>query len=169
MPNSNNNEYLTKILRWGKNEVTKDVQKFTISSSMVAILVISTAAIALADESILTQSFLDYQLNDISELTPHGHIEDFSWMKKVSKDGVIEISGISFSVVNDGKIKNSFEICTVIQGPFGTFTPSLNSPLACTITHELVSNEKIMNQSIDLPKGVKVSELVDISITIQEL
>ncbi len=133
------------------------------------ILIIATISMAIADESILTQSFSNSELGINTITTPRGHIEDFSWSKRVSSDGVIEISGIGFSVVNDGDIAQSFEICTIIQGPLEKFTPSLDSPLACTNTEVIKVNKKSVNQFIDFTNGVKVSELVDISIAIQEL
>ena len=133
------------------------------------ILIIATVSMAIADESILTQSFSNSELGKNAQIIPRGHIEDFSWTKKVSSDGVIEISGIGFSVVNDGKVAQSFEICTVIQGPLGKFTPSLDSSLACTRTQIIETNEKAVNQFIDFDTGIKVSELVDISIAIQEV
>ena len=94
------------------------------------------------------------------------HIEDIGLFVD---DGVIEISGIEFSVVNEDIISHSFEICSIVQGPLEVFTPSLDSSLACTSTEEIENNGKIVNQIIDFPRGIKVSDLVDISIVIQEL
>ncbi|AJW70529.1 conserved exported protein of unknown function [Nitrosopumilus adriaticus] len=136
---------------------------------LTMILIVATISMAIADESILTQSFSNSESGKNGLITPRGHIEDFSWTKKVSSDGVIEIRGIGFSVVNDSKVAQSFEICTIIQGPLKKFTPSLDSPLACTNTDEIEAYEKSVNHSIGFSNGVKVSELVDISITIQEL
>ena len=124
---------------------------------------------AIADESILSQSFSNEELEKNSTFSPQGHIEDFSWIKRVSSDGVIEISGIGFSVVNDDDISHSFEICTIIQGPLEKFTPPLGSPLACTTVKEIAGTEKISNQFIGFSNGVKVSDLIDISISIQEV
>ena len=146
-----------------------DFQKVLIHVSFIIILIIATSAMAIADESVLIQSFSNSDSGKNLELTPHGHVEDFSWIKKVSNDGVIEISGIEFSVVNDDKKKHAFEICTIVQGPPEIFTSSRDSPLACTSTDKIKSNEKIRNQIIYFTKGVKVSELVDISIIVEEL
>ncbi len=146
-----------------------DFQKYIMHGVLAIILIIATISMAIADESILTQSFSNSELVEKSFLTPRGHIEDFSWTKRVSLDGVIEISGIGFSVVNDGNIPQSFEICTIIQGPLEKFTPPLDSPLACTSTEIIDTNKKSVNHFIEFDTGVKVSELVDISIAIQEL
>jgi len=143
-----------------------NLQKFVIHGSFIAILIIATTSMATADESILTQTFTNSEINEIA---PHGHIEDFSWIKKVSTDGVIEISGIGFSVVNDDEITHSFEICSIIQGPLERFTPALDSPLACITTEKIESGAKTTSQTINFSQGVKVSDLVDISIAIQEL
>ena len=143
-----------------------NLQKFVIQGSFIAILIIATTSMATADESILTQTFTNSEINEID---PHGHIEDFSWIKKVSTDGVIEISGIGFSVVNDDETTHSFEICSIIQGPLERFTPALDSPLACITTEKIESSAKTTSQTINFSQGVKVSDLVDISIAIQEL
>ncbi len=145
-----------------------DFQKYIMYGVLAIILIIATISMAIADESIITQSFLNSEIGDTEPFTPRGHIEDFSWTKRVSSDGVIEISGIGFSVVNDDDLAHSFEICTIVQGPLKIFTPSLDSSLACTSTDKIENNGKITNQYIGFPNGVKVSDLVDISITIQE-
>ena len=160
---------LNKISDNRKLDKKDDFQKFVIYGSFIGILIIATTAMAIADESILTQSFSNSEFGENSVFTPHGHIEDFSWTKRVSVDGVIEISGIEFSVVNDDIISHSFEICSIVQGPLEVFTPSLDSSLACTSTDEIENNGELTNQLIDFPKGIKVSDLVDISIAIQEL
>ena len=167
------NVYIEKSLKKVSNRIRIrgkiDFQKFLIHAGFIVILIIATSAMAIADESVLNQSFSNSEYGENSSLIPHGHIEDFSWTKRVSVDGVIEISGIEFSVINDDDISHSFEICTIIQGPLGKFTPSLDSSLACTNTDEIEANKKSVEQFIDFSRGVKVSELVDISIAIQEL
>lgn len=145
-----------------------DFEKFAIFS-FILVLILGTATIALADESFLIQSFSNSELEEFSTLVPQGHIEDVSWIKKVSIDGVIEINGINFSVVNDDYNSHLFEICAVIEGPIGEFTPSLDSPPACTSLEIIEGNEKLKNQSIGFLKGVKVSDLIGISIAIQEI
>jgi len=144
-------------------------QKFIPHIGIILILIIATVSMAIADESLATQSFLNSENGENPTFTPRGHIEDFSWVKRVSEDGVIEISGIGFSVINDDDVTHSFEICSIVQGPLEKFTPSLDSQLVCTTSKEIESNEKLTNQSIQFPKGIKISDLVDISIAIQEL
>jgi len=138
--------------------------------SFISVLILGTATIALADESFLVQSLYNSELKEeMSTFTPRGHIEDVSWVKKVSTEGVIEIDGIIFSVINDDHNSHLFEICAVMEGPFGKFTPSLDNPLSCTSLEMIEGSGKLINQSINFPKGVKVSEIVDVSIVIQEL
>lgn len=143
-----------------------DLQKI-MTISFISILILATS-IASADESFLIQSFSNSTLDENS-ISPHGHVEDISWVKKVSLEGVIEIDGITFSIVNEDEKDHLFEICALIEGPPGKFTPSLDSPPTCTSLEMVKGNERISNQSIDFIKGVKVSDLVDISITIQEI
>ena len=137
---------------------------------LIMILVVATSTMALADDSFLANSFLNPISNNEPILTTAiGHVENFSWIQRVSIDGAIEVSGINFIVVNDDDAEQSFQICTVIEGPTGQLTPSFDSPLACTTT-EIISNENRSElQIIELPNGVKVSDLVDMTITVQEL
>jgi len=147
-----------------------DLQHFIISISFITVLVIATSTMALADQSLLIESFSTVSLDDENPtLFPQGYVDNISWVKKVSTDGVIEIDGIIFSVINEDNFPHSFEICAVIEGPIGTYTPSIDDSLACTNTEEIEGNSISINRSIDFSKGVKVSELIDISITIQEL
>ena len=137
---------------------------------LMLVLVVATSTMALADESFIVESFFDpISSEEIPIDTTRGHIENFSWIQKVSSEGVIEIKGISFVVINDDDANHSFQICTVIEGPTGQFTPSWDSPLACSTT-EIITNENKSNiQIIEFSKGVKVSDLVNITISIQEI
>ncbi len=136
---------------------------------LVLILVVATSTMALGDESFLTESFLNPISNNEPIIGVNGHIENFSWIQRVSHEGVIEISGISFLVTNDDLKGHLFQICTVLEGPTGEFTPSYDDSLACTTTEIIVKHGKSEIQTIELSKGVKVSDLVNISWTIQEL
>jgi len=137
---------------------------------LLLVLVVATSTMALADDSFLEASFLNpISNNEPSTNTVNGHVEDFSWIQRVSTEGSIEISGISFRVINDDDFSHSFEICTVIEGPRGQFTPSFDSPLDCT-TSEIITNDNQSNiQTIELSKGVNISDLVDITISIREI
>ncbi|PBO84663.1 MAG: hypothetical protein COA77_08415 [Thaumarchaeota archaeon] len=137
---------------------------------LVLVLVVATSTIALADESFIVESFFDpISSEEIPKDTVRGHIENFSWIQRVSSEGVIEIKGISFVVINDDDVNHSFQICTVIEGPTGQFSPSFDSPLACATTEIITKENKSDLQIIEFSKGVKVSDLVDITISIQEV
>ena len=137
---------------------------------LMLVLVVATSTMALADESFLEVSFLNpISNNNPSTTTVSGYVEDFSWIQRVSTEGVIEISGISFVVKNDGDSNHSYQICTVIEGPMGQFTPSFDSPLACTTTEIITNENKSDLQTIELFKGVNISDLVDITISIREI
>lgn len=137
--------------------------------SFVSVLILATSSMALADDSFLIQTSSSSKLTENDIVSPHGYVEDISWVKKVSTDGVIEIDGITFSIINDDKVDHLFEICALIEGPKGIFTPSFDSNPACASLEWIKANQKISNQSIEFAKGVKVSDMIDISITIQEI
>lgn len=145
-----------------------DLQK-VVWISLVPVLILATSSIALGDQSFLTQPLSSSQISENSTFTPHGHIEDISWIKIVSGEGVIAIDGITFSVVNSDEISHLFEICAVIEGPLGEFSSSLDNAPACTSLEMVKGNEKLTNQTIYFLKQVKVSDLIDISIIIQEI
>ena len=144
-----------------------DFQKIA-TISFVLVLIFATSTIALADDSQLVQALSGSKLLGNSVIESHGQIEDISWIKKVSAEGVIEIKGIGFSVLNNDQNAHLFEICAVIEGPFGVFTSQLDSVPACTSLEMIEGNKKMKNISIEFPKGVKVSDIIDISIIIQE-
>lgn len=145
-------------------------QNFVIFGSFILVLIIATSTMAVADESFLLESFSNFQINgDNPTFAPHGYIEDISWVKKVSLEGVIEIDGITFSIVNDDYNSHLFEICAVIEGPPGKFTPSLDSDPMCLFSEVIEGNSMMTNQSLNFSKGVKTSDIMDISIMIQEL
>lgn len=145
-----------------------DFQKIT-TISFISILILATTSIAVADDSFLVQTSPSSKLTENSPISLHGYVEDISWVKKVSTDGVIEIDGITFSITNDDETDHLFEICALMEGPVGKFTPSSDSTPACTSLELVKSNQKLANQSIEFTKGVKISDMVDISITIQEI
>lgn len=144
-----------------------DFQKIT-TIGFFSILVLATTSIAMADDSFLIETSSNSKLTENLPKSPHGYVENVSWVKKVSTSGVIEIDGIIFSITNYDKIDHLFEICALIEGPVGKYTPPPDSAPACTSPALIKSDQKLQNQSIKFGKGVKISDMVDISITVQE-
>ena len=77
--------------------------------SVISILILTTSTMALADESLLVKSAINSELAKNVDISPRGYVNDISWVKQVSRDGVIEIKGISFSVVNEDNKTHLFE------------------------------------------------------------
>jgi hypothetical protein len=145
-------------------------QKFIIFGVLISILVITMASWTMAEESsFVTQSFTSNESED--EFSTHiamGHIEDVVFVKEVSPTGVIEIDKITFTVVNDDQNVHSFQICAIIEGPSGTYSPPIGNAPACTNTELIEGSSKSVNQSIDFLNAINVSDIVDISISIEE-
>ena len=141
----------------------------TTTISFIAILIIATSSFALADDSEKFQSLLGSQITDNDVSTTNLFVENVSWVKKVSSDGVIEIGGIKLSILNTDDKSHLFEVCVVIEGPIGKFTPNQDETPACATPEMVESSEKMRNIHINFSKGVKVSDLVDISIIVQEI
>ena len=148
----------------GVKDKGMDSQELLMLGGFIAILAIATTTVALADETILIQSGLE---NKITLLVPHGHIEDISWVERVSNEGTIEISGITFSVINNDDSPHSFETCIGIDRANSTASKENNS-IACTYSETVEKKSKLSDQKIDLSEGVKVSDLKNISISIKE-
>jgi len=145
-------------------------QKFIIFGVLISILVITMASWTMAEESsFVTQSFTNNESEDeFSIHTARGHIEDIVFVKEVSPAGVIEIDEITFTVVNDDQNVHSFQICAIIKGPSGTYSPPIGNAPACTNTELIEGSSKSVNQPIDFLNAINVSDIVDISISIEE-
>ena len=146
-----------------------DSQELLMYGGFIAILIIATTTVALADETILIQSGLNSELeNKITLHIPHGHIEDISWVERVSNEGTIEISGINFSVINNDDIPHSFETCVGIGKITDEETVKKDNSIVCSHSKIIEKKSKLADQKIELSKGVKVSNLKNISISIKE-
>jgi len=145
-------------------------QKYIMFGILLSILVITMTSWTLAEESSFDiQSFVNNETVDgFSTYTPRSHLEDIVFVKKVSSAGVIEIDKITFTVVNDDQNVHSFQICMIIEGPSGTYNPPIGNASACTNLELIEGPGKLVDQSIDFLNAVNVSDIVDISMSIEE-
>jgi len=145
------------------------LQKLTSFGVLFAILVIAVTSGIFAEEfSFASKSVLnDLSADEFSISAPAGHVEDISFVQQVSTTGTIEIGAITFTLVADDPNIHSFQVCATLEGPSGIFSPSTDNTPACT-NAELQGN-KLSNQSIDFLRGVNVSDIVGISISVKEI
>ena len=144
-------------------------EKFVAITGIVSIAILATSTVALADESIFLQSIALSEIEGEIPISPLGTIQEISWLKQVSNEGVIEISGINYSVKNNDSEPHSYEVCFLIEGPNNVFMPNTNEDPICQKTKDIEGNSIIENLKLDFTRGIKVSELKDISFTIEEI
>ena len=102
--------------------------------------------------------------------TARGNITALVWTEEVSNGGTIETDEITFAVGNeDGTEAHDFQICAVIEGPADTFTPAAGSAPSCTTTGIIAAHGNGTSNTIAFSPAVNVTDIVDISFTIEEL
>ncbi|WP_299293047.1 hypothetical protein [Nitrosopumilus sp.] len=144
-------------------------EKFVAITGIISIAILATSTVALADESIFLQSIALSEIEGEIPISPLGTIQEISWLKKVSNEGIIEISGINYSVNNNDSEPHAYEVCFLIEGPNNVFMPNVNEDPVCQKTSDINGNSIMENLVLDFPRGIKVSELKDISFTIEEI
>lgn len=102
--------------------------------------------------------------------TARGNITALVWTEEVSIGGTIETDEITFAVGNEDTTEaHDFQICAVIEGPAATYTPAAGSSPACTTTGLVAAYANSTGHTIDFSPAVNVTDIVDISFTIEEL
>lgn len=135
----------------------------------VAILVTSTIGFGASLTNTPTFNLIGASDNN-AVTTARGNITALVWTEEVSDDGVIETDEITFAVGNeDGTEAHDFQICAIIEGPIGTYSPPAGSAPACTTTGSVAAHANSTGHTIDFAPPVNVTSIVDISFSIEEL
>jgi len=132
-------------------------------------LAILFPSISLAENSFSVYSMNELAYEDNLPVSTLATIEDVYWHKVISPQGTIDIYAISFTITNDGVSTSSYEICVVVEGPVGTYTPSINNEPACVLTEPILPTNVLSNQYIEFPKGIAVSDITDITFSVQTI
>ncbi len=102
--------------------------------------------------------------------TARGNITALTWVEEVAPEGVIETDSIVFAVGNeDGTEAHDFQICAVIEGPAAVYSPAAGQLPACTTTGLVAAHANSTSNFINFTAAVNVTDIVDISFTIEEL
>ncbi|AJW70531.1 hypothetical protein [Nitrosopumilus adriaticus] len=135
----------------------------------IAILVTSTVGFGATLTN--TPTFNLIGASDNNEVsTARGNITALTWTEEVSTEGVIETDSIVFAVGNEDTTEShDFQICAVIEGPVGTYTPAAGQIPACTLTGEIAAYANSTSHYINFTTPVNVTSIVDISFSIEEL
>lgn len=98
------------------------------------------------------------------------NITAIEWIEEVSVKGVIEMDSIVFAVGNEDEVSaQTFQICAVVEGPTGTWTPAAGQPPACRTTPSIPAWGNNTLNYINFTTPMNVTSIVDISFTIEEL
>ncbi len=98
-----------------------------------------------------------------------GNVTSIDFIQEVASDGVVETDGINFSVGNeDAANAHIFEICLVMEGPIGVFNPPVGSIPQCITTLSIAANARLEGQTIVGITAIDISDLLNISISIEE-
>jgi len=135
----------------------------------VAILVTSTIGFGASLTNTPTFNLIGASDNN-AVTTARGNITALVWTEEVSNGGTIETDLITFAVGNeDGTEAHDFQICAVIEGPPDTFTPAAGSAPACITTGAIAAYANSTGHTIPFSPAVNVTDIVDISFSIEEL
>jgi len=99
-----------------------------------------------------------------------GNVTALVWTEEVAADGKVETDLITFSVGNEHtSAAHTFQVCAVIEGPSGTYSPVAGAPPECVTTSSIAANAILTGQIINFATAVNVLDIVDISFSIEEL
>ena len=134
-------------------------------------MISATTSVGLAAEPFAEASFIDAGDNGlVSSVAAKGSVTEIAWTKQVASDGVIQVDAIVFTVGNEDTVTaHTFVVCAVIEGPAGTYSPATGSAPECLTTASIAADAKLTSQTIDFSTAVDVNDLVDISISIEEV
>ncbi|MCE9652819.1 MAG: hypothetical protein K8Q89_07185 [Nitrosarchaeum sp.] len=135
----------------------------------VAVLVISTIGFG---ASLATNTGIDRIGASDNQVVAaaRGNVTGLGWTEEVNVDGNVATKQIKFTVGNeDATAAHSFQACAVLEGPVGVFQPPLGSAPGCIVTSTIAASDELTLQSLNFTNTVPVSEIANISFSIEEL
>ncbi len=107
--------------------------------------------------------------DDVSVPAARANVSALGWTEEVAPDGVVEVGTVTFTVTNeDAGAAHVFEVCAVLEGPIGTYVPTAGSAPQCQSTASIAASGTEAGVVITFSPSVDVSDLVDISLSIEE-
>lgn len=138
--------------------------------TIIGMVILSTATVAFAATLSTPLEFnLIGSSDNVLISAARANVTAINFITEVSGEGVVETDGINFSVGNEDTLNSHvFEICMVLEGPIGVFSPIAGSGPACTTTTSIAANAILTSQTITLTSAMNVTDLLDISISVEE-
>jgi len=146
--------------------------------ALIGMIVLVTATVGFGQVLIDAPTFSLIGASDNNFVgNARGNVTSILWTEEVGLHGEIETDRIDFTVANNsttGPI--TFDICAVIEFRNGTenalsgafFSPPAGQPPACVTTDAISANTLDTTNYIDFLLPVNVTEIYDLSISIQE-
>ncbi|MCV0366932.1 MAG: hypothetical protein K5798_06700 [Nitrosopumilus sp.] len=148
-----------------------EIMNSTAITAIIGIAILTTSTLAFGATISTPLSFNLIGASDNVEVpAPSVNITSIDFIQEVAGNGVIETDAINFSVGNEDPLNShSYEVCLVIEGPIGIFNPSAGGTPACTTTSSIPANGIITNQLISTTNATAISDLLNISVSVEEL
>lgn len=105
----------------------------SIIMALIGVAILSISSIAYAAT---LSTPLEFNLIGASDNTPvpsaRANVTAIDFIQQVGSNGVIQINGTNFSIGNEDAINaHVFQVCMIMEGPIGVFTPSAGQSPAC--------------------------------------
>jgi len=107
--------------------------------------------------------------DNVSVPAARANVSALTWTERVSPVGVVEVGTITFTVTNeDAADPHVFDVCAILEGPVGTYAPLAGNAPECITTASIAASGTQTGVTLSFGTSVDVSDLVDISISIEE-
>ena len=141
--------------------------------AIIGMAVLVTATIGFGNTLATSPDFNFIAGSDNNAVTAaRGNITELVWTEEVGNHGEIETDQITFTVGNeDDTNAHSFNVCAVIEFNNGSayFSPPKGDAPACTNTEVVNRDSNSTSQTIAFVLPVNVTEIIDISFSLEEL
>ena len=108
--------------------------------------------------------------NNNEVASARANVTSIAFIQEVGSNGVIQINGTNFSIGNNDTINaHVFQVCMIMEGPIGTFTPTAGESPACTSTLSIAANAVHTDHTINFLTRMNVTSLHNISLSVEEL
>lgn len=140
--------------------------------AVIGMLVLVTATIGFGNTLATNPDFNFIAGSDNNAVTAsRGNITELVWTEEVGLHGEIETDEITFTVGNEDIVNaHTFQVCAVIEFNNGSafYSPPTGDAPACTSVAYTGPSLNSTGQTIAFVLPVNVTEIIDISFTLEE-
>ena len=140
--------------------------------AVIGMAVLVTATIGFGNTLATSPDFNFIAGSDNNAVTAaRGNITELVWTEEVGNHGEIETDEITFTVGNEDIVNaHTYQVCAVIEFNNGSayYSPAEGDAPACTNVSYLSPSANATSQTIAFALPVNVTEIIDISFTLEE-